>query len=147
MTRTWDAFFAGHIEAETHTQVYDTLTHYIRSLWGSGERGKYAVAEKATTRLIELSRDLGVVAFDALDLGRPVLQSNTDTQFGVCTVNTRFVNGFRDYEILAIKRKDNARFQDHFVPPSSAIIPPITPAILSLVMSTLRRDDATGGWE
>ena len=116
VTRTWDAFFAGHIEAETHAQVYDTLTHYIRSLWGSGERGKYAIAEKATTRLIELSRDLGVVAFDALDLGRPVLQSNTDTQFGVCTVNTRLVNGFRDYEILAIKRKDNARFQDHFVP-------------------------------
>ncbi len=116
VTRTWDRFFASHITADRQGQVADQLTHYIRSLWGSGERGKYAVAEKATTRLIELSRDLGVVAFDRLALGRPVSQSGTGTQFELCFVNTRRVTNERKFQMLAIKRKDNARFQDEFVP-------------------------------
>ena len=113
---TWDAFFAPHIDGDVAAQVNGELTHYIRSLWGSGERGKYAVSEKATTRLIELSRDLGVVAFEALELGRPVSRANMDTQFGVCFVNTRRVSEERAYQKLAVKRKDNARYQDQMMP-------------------------------
>ena len=116
VTTTWDTFFAPYIDGATQAQVADVLIHYIRSLWGSGERGKYAISEKATTRLIELSRDLGVVAFDALPLGQPVSKSVSSTQFGVCFVNTRRVSSERGYEVLAIKRKDNARFQDTHVP-------------------------------
>ena len=116
VSRVWDGFFEGHISSGDHTRVGDDLTHYIRSLWGSGERGKYAVSEKATTRLIELSRDLGVLSFEALELGRPVSKSGVGTQFEVCFVNTRRVSEERKYQLLAIKRKDNATFQDEYVP-------------------------------
>lgn len=116
VSRTWDGFFADHVSVEDHARVADDLTYYIRSLWGSGERGKYAVSEKATTRLIEISRDLNVVAFDALELGRPTTKSGISTQFEVCFVNTRQVTEERKYGLWAIKRKDNAKFQDEYVP-------------------------------
>ena len=116
VTRVWDQFFAGHISPEDQARVADDLTGYIRSLWGSGERGKYAVSEKATTRLIEISREMSVLAFDKLDLGRPVTRASADTQFGLCFVSTRKVDEERNYSILAVKRKDNARFQDDYMP-------------------------------
>ncbi|MEM7296573.1 MAG: hypothetical protein AAF330_08140, partial [Pseudomonadota bacterium] len=116
VSRSWDGFFAPHIGEADHARVADELTHYIRSLWGSGERGKYAVSEKATTFLIETSRGLGVVAFDALEIGRPTTASGTATQFEVCFVNTRRVSDERKYQVLAVKRKDNAKFQDEHVP-------------------------------
>ena len=116
VTRAWDAFFEAHIDADAHAHVADQLTHYIRSLWGSGERGKYAVSEKATTKLIEISRDLSVVGFEALELGRPVTRAGDATQFEVCFVNTRRVSQERKYGLLAIKRQDNAKFQDEYVP-------------------------------
>ena len=116
VTRVWDGFFGGHIPEGDQQQIGEDLTHYIRSLWGSGERGKRAIAEKSTTWLIERSRKLGVVTFDALDLGRPVTKAGTGTQFEVCAVPTRRAYDEKKYAVLAVKRKDNARFQDEFVP-------------------------------
>ncbi|WP_156875489.1 transposase domain-containing protein [Phaeobacter inhibens] len=116
ITRAWDAFFAMHIDANTQAQVSDELTTYIRSLWASGERGWRSISEKSTTRLIELSRDLRVVAFDALDLGRCGDTAKAATQFGVCYVNRRKVEGERDYRIIAVRDKDNAVFQDKYMP-------------------------------
>lgn len=116
VTRAWDAFFAMHIDANTQAQVSNDLTTYIRSLWASGERGWRSISEKSTTRLIELSRDLRVVAFDALDLGRCGDTSKAATQFGVCYVNRRKVEGEREYRIIAVRDKDNAVFQDKYMP-------------------------------
>lgn len=112
----WDQFFADHLRPDQIETMGVDLTHYIRSLWASGERGKYAVSEKATTKLIEMTRKLGVVAFDRLDLGRPCKNSGTGTQFEVCFVNTRRAEAEKKYRIIAIKRKDNAKFQDEYMP-------------------------------
>ena len=116
ITRAWDAFFAMHIDANTQAQVSNDLTAYIRSLWASGERGWRSISEKSTTRLIELSRDLRVVAFEALDLGRCGDTSKAATQFGVCYVNRNKVEVEKDYRIIAVKHKDNAVFQDKYMP-------------------------------
>lgn len=116
VTRAWDAFFAAHIDATTHDTVSEELTKYIRSLWAAGERGWRSISEKSTTRLIELSRDLRVVAFDGLDLGRCGDTNATGTQFGICNVNRRQVEHHREYALLAIKDKDNATFQDSYMP-------------------------------
>jgi len=70
VTRAWDGFFAPHIETDAHARVAAEITRYIRSLWGAGERGWRSISEKSTTRLIELSRELRVVAFDTLATGR-----------------------------------------------------------------------------
>ena len=116
VTRVWDDFFAGHINGDDQARMGDELTHYIRSLWGSGERGKRAIAEKATTWLIEQSRGLRVVPFEMLDLGRPEPKAGNGTQFEVCHVNLRRAYVEREYGVLAIKRKDNAVFQDNYMP-------------------------------
>lgn len=116
VTRVWDGFFAPHIDASTHDQVAKDLTTYIRSLWAAGERGWRSISEKSTTRLIELSRDLRVVDFEALDLGRCGDAWGKGTQFGLCNVSRRQVEHHRDYRILAIKDKDNATFQDSYMP-------------------------------
>lgn len=116
VTRAWDKFFAEHIDATEQARVSDELTAYIRSLWASGERGWRAISEKSTTRLIELSRDLRVVTFDALELGRCGDTAKAQTQFGVCHVNRRKVEGEREYRIIAVKNKDNAVFQDKYMP-------------------------------
>jgi|GEM_PF-1071289 len=116
ITRAWDALFAMHIDAQTQADVSAELTTYIRSLWASGERGWRSVTEKSTTRLIELSRGLHVVAFDALDLGRCGDTSKQATQFGVCYVNRRKVEVEREFSLIAIQNKDNAVFQDKYMP-------------------------------
>lgn len=116
VTSTWDKFFAAHIDEAEHDRIAEALTHYMRSLWGSGERGKRAVSEKATTWLIEESRKLRIVAFEALELGRPVKNAGTSTQFELCFVNTRRAYAEKEYGLLAIKRKDNARWQDNYMP-------------------------------
>jgi len=116
VSRAWDAFFQAHIDADTHTRVNHDLTKYIRSLWGAGERGWRAITEKSTTKLIEMSRDLNVVAFDALELGRSGDTTKDHTQFGVCCVSRRLVERERAYKLLAIKDKDNAVFSDYYMP-------------------------------
>jgi hypothetical protein len=116
ITRAWDGLFAPHITVQTHTDVADELTTYIRSLWASGESGWRAISEKSTTRLLELSRDLKVLAFDQLDLGRCGDGGRVLTQFGVCHVNRRQVERHRAYQIIAVQDKDNARFEDRFMP-------------------------------
>ena len=116
VTRAWDKFFTAHIDATAQAKVSDELTTYIRSLWASGERGWRSISEKSTTRLIELSRDLRVVSFDALELGRCGDTAKALTQFGVCHVNRRKVEGEREYRIIAVQNKDNAVFQDKYMP-------------------------------
>ena len=116
VTRAWDAFFAAHVDAATQAGIGDALTTYIRSLWAAGECGWRAISEKSTTRLIEMSRDLRVVAFEALELGRCGDTNTKGTQFGLCNVNRRQVEHHRQYALLAIKDKDNATFQDRYMP-------------------------------
>ncbi|MCT4608630.1 MAG: hypothetical protein N4A70_05435 [Pelagimonas sp.] len=116
VTRAWDNFFQPHIDASAHDQVARELETYIRSLWASGERGWRAISEKSTTRLIEISRDLRVIAFEALDLGRCGDTTAKVTQFGVCSVNRRQVERERSYSIIAVRDKDNAVFQDKYMP-------------------------------
>ncbi|MCL6285586.1 hypothetical protein M3P21_18815 [Ruegeria sp. 2012CJ41-6] len=116
VTRAWDRYFAEHIDATAQAKVSDELTGYIRSLWASGERGWRSISENSTTRLIELSRDLRVVSFDALDLGRCGDTAKALTQFGICHVNRRKVETEREYRIIAVKNKDNAVFQDKYMP-------------------------------
>ena len=116
VTRAWDAFFEAHIDAAKHAEISDELTTYIRSLWAAGERGWRSITEKSTTRLIEMSRGLNVLAFDALELGRCGDTNAKGTQFGLCNVNRRQVEHHREYALLAIKDKDNATFQDSYMP-------------------------------
>jgi len=116
VTRAWDAFFEAHIDAAKHAEISDELTTYIRSLWAAGERGWRSITEKSTTRLIEISRGLNVLAFDALELGRCGDTNAKGTQFGICNVNRRQVDRHREYALLAIKDKDNATFQDSYMP-------------------------------
>ncbi len=116
ITRAWDGFFSPLIDSSQHDDVSDALSTYIRSLWAAGERGWRAVTEKSTTRLIELSRDLRVVDFDALEIGRCGDTGSKVTQFGICHVNRRLVERHREYALLAVKDKDNARFQDSYMP-------------------------------
>jgi len=116
VTRAWDAFFAMQIDLAAQAKVSDELTSYIRSLWASGERGWRSISEKSSTRLIELSRDLRVVAFETLDLGRCGDTAKAASQFGLCHVNRRKVECERAYRIIAVKNKDNATFQDKYMP-------------------------------
>ncbi len=116
ITRAWDGFFAPHIDEAAHNNVADEITRYIRSLWGAGERGWRSISEKSTTRLIELSRDLRVVAFDGLELGRCGDTGSAGTQFGLCHINRRMIEKHRDYKIIAVQAKDNAVFQDRYMP-------------------------------
>lgn len=116
VTRAWDSFWTEYIDPATHARLGDELTGYIRALWASGERGWRAISEKSTTRLIELSRDLRVVAFDALDLGRSGDTAKAQTQFGLCHINRRKVETERDYRLIAVKNTDNAVFQDKYMP-------------------------------
>lgn len=116
VTRAWDAFFEAHTDQAARDKVSDELTTYIRSLWASGGRGWRSISEMSTTRLIELSRGLRVVAFDALDTGRCGDTSSVVSQFGVCHVNRRLVERERSYQIIAVKDKDNAVFQDKYMP-------------------------------
>lgn len=116
VTRAWDAFFGPHINDIAHAQVGIDLTTYIRSLWAAGERGWRSITEKSTTKLIELSGGLHVGAFDALERGRCGDTAKAATQFGVCSVNRRMVEAERSYQIIAVKEKDNAVFQDKFMP-------------------------------
>lgn len=116
VTRAWDAFFEAHISAAQHTEVSDVLTTYIRSLWAAGERGWRSITEKSTTRLIEVSRDLNVLAFDALEVGRCADTPLKGTQFGLCNVSRRQVENQRRYALLAIQDKDNAVFHDSYMP-------------------------------
>ncbi|UTS79540.1 helix-turn-helix domain-containing protein [Phaeobacter piscinae] len=116
VSRAWDAFFERHIDEATHARVSDELTAHIQSLWASGERGWRTITEKSTTKLIEISRDLKVIDFEALPLGRSGDKASTKTQFGVCCVSRRLVERDRDLKLIAIQDKDNAVFQDYYVP-------------------------------
>lgn len=116
VSRAWDAFFERHIDEVTHERVSDDLTAHIQSLWASGERGWRTITEKSTTKLIEISRDLKVIDFEALPLGRSGDKASTKTQFGVCCVSRRLVERDRDLKLIAIQDKDNAVFQDYYVP-------------------------------
>ncbi|MEG9884151.1 MAG: hypothetical protein V6Z86_05960 [Hyphomicrobiales bacterium] len=117
VTRRWDRFFGPHISAADHRQTGEALTHYIRSLWASGECGRRAICEKSTTRLIELSRDLGVASFGGLPSGysRQGRRSAT-TQYGLCRVSGWRVAAEGAYRAIAIKRRDNATWQDRHMP-------------------------------
>ncbi len=116
VTRTWDSFFEGRIPQADHARIADQLQAHIRNLWASGERGKYAVSEKATSWLVELSAALGVKAFDRLPQGRITGNSGAGSKLEVCFVNTRRVEEERRFGLLAVKDKDNARWQDEFMP-------------------------------
>ena len=116
VSATWDAFFARHIDETTHAKVADDLVAHIQSLWASGERGWRSITEKSTTKLIEISRALDVIEFEALPLGSPTDKTRDKTQFGLCSVSRRLVEKERDFKLLAIQDKDNAVFQDYFVP-------------------------------
>lgn len=116
VTRVWDGFFAGRISVDDHRRVGDEVLHYIRSLWASGESGWRAICEKSTTRLIEISRDLRDVRFDALPLGVPGPRAIPGSQFGICCVNRRLAEAQRSYGLIAVRDKDNARYQDTIAP-------------------------------
>jgi hypothetical protein len=148
VTRAWDAFFEAHIDAAQHAEISDELTTYIRSLWAAGERGWRSITEKSTTRLIEMSRGLRVVEFDALDLGRCGDTNARGTQFGLCHVNRRQVERQRDYKLLAIKDKDNATFADGYMPSirrdySSLLPRQIVVGDVHPVDIMMRREDGT----
>ncbi len=116
INRTWDAFFAPHIDEAEMARVSDELIKYVRSMWATGEPGWRQITQKSTTRLIEMSRDLRVLAFDGLDVGRCGDTFKHGTQFGLCNVGRRLVERERDYKLIAIKEKDNAVFQDKYMP-------------------------------
>ena len=116
VTRVWDGFFDGRVPDADQDRVAEGLQRYIRSLWASGERGKYAVSEKATSWLVEESAALKVRAFDRLDRGRITGKSGTGSKLEVCFVSTRRADAERSYAMIAVKNKDNARWQDEFMP-------------------------------
>ena len=74
------------------------------------------ICEKSTTRLIKISRELRDVHFDALPLGRMSGVSDAQTQFGLCHVNRRLAEAQRGYSVVAIRNKDDARYQDTIAP-------------------------------
>lgn len=148
VTRAWDAFFEAHIDATKHAEISDELTTYIRSLWAAGERGWRSITEKSTTRLIEMSRELRVIDFETLDLGRCGDTNAKATQFGLCNVNRRQVEHQREYKLLAIKDKDNAVFSDCYMPSirrdySSLLPRQIVVGDVHPVDIMMRREDGT----
>lgn len=148
VTRAWDAFFEAHIDATKHAEISDELTTYIRSLWAAGERGWRSITEKSTTRLIEMSRELRVIDFETLDLGRCGDTNAKATQFGLCNVNRRQVEHQREYKLLAIKDKDNAVFSDNYMPSirrdySSLLPRQIVVGDVHPVDIMMRREDGT----
>ncbi len=116
VTRGWDRFFHPHLKPGQAEALWGEMEIYIGSLWASGDRGWRVIRERATTRLIEMSRDLRVVAFDQLPLGQLGDRATAQTQFGICAVTRGRVEEFRDLRIGAIKRKDNATWQDKYAP-------------------------------
>lgn len=116
VSTAWDGFFAGRIAGADHQGVGDEVTHYIRSLWAAGASGWRTICDMSTTRLIELSRDLRIVPFDALPLGSLSDASGAPTQFGICAVSAYTVRRERQYKVIAIRDKDNARYQDTIAP-------------------------------
>ena len=116
VTQVWDGFFGGRIAAADHQRIGDEITHYIRSLWASGESGWRMICEKSTTRLIEVSRELRDVRFDLLPLGRLAGVADAQAQMGVCHINRRLAEAERSYRAVAVRNKDNARYQDTISP-------------------------------
>lgn len=116
VTQGWDGFFAGRISDDDQRRIGDDLTKYIRSMWAAGASGWRTISEMSTTRLIEMSRDLRDVTFDSLPLGRLSDLSTMATQFGVCAVSGRRVREEAQFKVIAIRDKDNARFQDTIMP-------------------------------
>lgn len=148
VTRAWDAFFKDHIDLSKHAEISDELTTYIRSLWAAGERGWRSITEKSTTRLIEMSRELNVLAFDALELGRCGDNQSKGTQFGICSISRRLAESHRDYRLLSTQDRDNAVFQDNYMPSirrdySSLLPRQIVVGDVHPVDIMMRREDGT----
>lgn len=116
VTLAWDAFFMPHVAPTVPGDVRAELEDYIKSLWASGAPGWPMICQQSTTKLIELSYNLHVPAFEKLERGRLGDACGADTQFGICTVSRNQVEPFREYQTIAIKRKDNAVWQDKFMP-------------------------------
>jgi hypothetical protein len=116
VSTAWDGFFAGRIAPADHAAVAEAVVKHIRSLWASGESGWRAICEKSTTRLIELTLDLRDPIFRTLAEGRPGDRAGAPTRFGICDVNRRMAEAQRSYGIIAVRNKDNARFQDTIAP-------------------------------
>ncbi|WP_198645474.1 hypothetical protein, partial [Thalassobius sp. I31.1] len=116
VTLAWDTFFMPHVAPTVPGQVRTELEAYIKELWASGAPGGRIIGQLSTTKLIELSHDLYIPAFEKLERGRLGDACGADTQFGICTVSRNQVEPFREYQKIAIKRKDNAVWQDKFMP-------------------------------
>lgn len=114
ITRAWDSFFDG-ANPKRRDDAANAIECYIRSLWAGGESGWRAVAEKSTTRLIELSKPLGC-GFEALNRGRLTDNAAMRTQFGICKISRRRVEGSREYAKVALKSRDNATWVDKHQP-------------------------------
>lgn len=116
VSQAWDGFFGTRVCDDVADQVAGDVTKYIRSLWASGEAGWRMIAHKTTTRLIEMTRDLRDVSFDGLPLGGLSDVAGTQTQFGICAVHGRRVRAEDKYRLIAMRNKDNAKFQDTVAP-------------------------------
>ncbi|MFV0409775.1 MAG: hypothetical protein ACK5LJ_08820 [Paracoccus sp. (in: a-proteobacteria)] len=116
VSTVWDGFFAGRVARADHQRIGVELTDYIRSLWASDAAGWRVICEQSTTRLIEVSRELRDLRFDRLPLGDLSDAAGAPTQFGVCSVSAYAVRAERQYKVVAIRNKDNARYQDTIAP-------------------------------
>lgn len=76
------------------------LELYIRSLWSEGTAGWRNISLLASTQLQALAHKAGWP------------QPTPDA----CAVNRRMVETWRDYEILAIQKRDAKAFFDHYLP-------------------------------
>ncbi len=119
VVKSWDDFFADRLDDVARDKVAEELTTYIRGLWGAGEPGWRSICDKSTTWLIELSDALCVDAFAAMPQGRPgdTMRGKAEpTRFAICNVTRRRAESERDYAIIAVKDRDNARYQDRIAP-------------------------------
>ena len=116
VTQAWDAFFATKINKVQHDQVRLEIYRYMRSLWAGGEHGWRMISEKSTSRLYELTHDLGIKSFDHLPKGRINDRTDAGTQYGICYVNRRRVEMEKQAMIVAIRDKDAKGFDDKHLP-------------------------------
>lgn len=115
VTRAWDSAAGMLLSEEARAQVGEALTRYIRSAWGAGAGGWREVADLASSRLVELSREAGMDLPDAALhplCGRSSTPAGAESLAGL----RRRVEAERRYAVVHKQASDAKAFQDLNMP-------------------------------
>ncbi|MDY0011311.1 MAG: transposase [Rhodocyclaceae bacterium] len=96
--RTWDN--ACPLSEPVKQDIAREIETYVRSLWAAGVPGWSDCNQKASSKLLELSKAAGW----------------EDATFKACLVGRYFVKKHSETKLIAIKEKDAKRWFDHYTP-------------------------------